>query len=165
MSIRITDPELIARLERRQVGGAMRAKAQAAIPSKPTPEPHQKAQERKSDQIRVDDRLKPSTALIEAAVRACPETRGKFRSKLEGRFAARLEALQATGEICRWWYEPATFRLPGGHWYTPDFVLERPDGTLEWVETKGYLWRHDALRIDAFRDVFKGLNYRVEGKC
>jgi len=108
----------------------------------------------------VDDRLQISALAVETAVRLRPVVLpAKYHSCLEARYAQYLTLRQACGELIRWWYEPATFRIPGGHWYTPDFVLELPDGSLEWHETKGYLWKHDALKIDAFREIWRGLLY------
>jgi len=115
-----------------------------------------------ADQIKADDRLGISTEAIEAAVRGMPtQTAPKFRSKLEGRYAQQLLARVSCGEVTRWWYEPVSLRLPGGHWYTPDFAVELADGRLEWIETKGYLWKVDALKIDVFRETWRGLDYHV----
>ena len=169
MSIRVTDPAEIARLEARIVGrkSPTRPAQPPSLPetrSKPRL-PQAEAPARRADPIRVDDRLGISPESVEAAVRRiAPTLEPRFRSKLEARFALQLKCRCACGELARWWYEPVTFRLPGGHWYTPDFVLELPDGRLEWVETKGYLWKHDALKIDAFREIWRGLAYRIEKK-
>ena len=54
-----------------------------------------------------------------------------------------LEALRRTGQIAAWWYEKWTWKLADDCRYTPDFVLQRPDGSLEVEEIKGF-FRDDA---------------------
>ena len=64
-------------------------------------------------------------------------------NKTERARAIELEAMKRTGLIVAWWYEQWTFKLADDLRYTPDFVVQKPDGTLEVEETKGY-WRDDA---------------------
>lgn len=45
-----------------------------------------------------------------------------YRSKLEARFAARLEAVKTFHGITDWWYQPCTLRLANGARYRPDFL-------------------------------------------
>jgi hypothetical protein len=42
-----------------------------------------------------------------------------FKSTLEARWALLFDALGL-----KWWYEPETFKLPGGVVYTPDFAID-----------------------------------------
>lgn len=54
-----------------------------------------------------------------------------------------LEAMKRAGQIVAWWYEKWTFKLADDLRYTPDFVIQKHDGTLEVEEVKGF-WRDDA---------------------
>ena len=62
-----------------------------------------------------------------------------YDSKLEARYHQYISCLLFTRTIRRAWYHPVTFLLPGGVKYTPDFLLEMPDGALELHECKGSL--------------------------
>lgn len=54
-----------------------------------------------------------------------------------------LEAMKRAGQIVTWWFERWTFKLADDVRYTPDFVIQKPDGSLEVEEVKGF-WREDA---------------------
>ena len=72
----------------------------------------------------------------------------------EKRRAVELEAARRTGQIAAWWFEQWTFKLADDCRFTPDFVLQRPDGSLEVEEIKGH-WRDDALvKIKVFVEAF-----------
>ena len=64
---------------------------------------------------------------------------------LETKYALYLEQNLAAGEILRWDFEPAKFRLAKRTWYTPDFRVIDAEGLLEYHEVKG-IWE-DAARI------------------
>lgn len=64
-------------------------------------------------------------------------------NKAEARYAEMLRIRQLAGEILRWWFEGWKFKLADKTYYTPDFVVQLPDGTLEIHETKGF-WEDDA---------------------
>lgn len=66
-----------------------------------------------------------------------------YRSALERDYADVLAARQRVGEVVTWRYEALTLRLASGIRYTPDFVVELPDGGIELHEVKGW-WREDA---------------------
>jgi hypothetical protein len=73
---------------------------------------------------------------------------------LEAAYAEHLTARQLRGEILFWMFEGLSFRLADGPYYTPDFVVQLPDGTIELHETKG-TWREAArLRIKIAADRF-----------
>lgn len=60
-----------------------------------------------------------------------------YRSKLEARYAQHLKALEFSGSIAFWHYEPMNFRLPGEkNFYKPDFLIVAGDG-ITFVDTKG----------------------------
>lgn len=60
-----------------------------------------------------------------------------YRSKLEARYAQHLKALEFSGSIAFWHYEPMNFRLPGEkNFYKPDFLIVAGNG-ITFVDTKG----------------------------
>lgn len=74
--------------------------------------------------------------------------RGSFHksgqmNKLEAAYAARLESLKLAGEIADYRFECVKFKLADKTFYTPDFMVLRPDGTFELHEVKGF-WEDDA---------------------
>lgn len=60
-----------------------------------------------------------------------------YASKAEARYADRLRLLQASGEVVMF-LEQTTLRLPGGTRYVVDFVVFHQDGTIRWIDVKGY---------------------------
>jgi hypothetical protein len=90
----------------------------------------------------------------------------------EKRRAVELEAMRRAGELAWWCYEGLKLRLAANTFYTPDFFLQRSDGTLEVEETKGH-WEDDArvkikvaARLYPFRfralQPMKGGGWKVE---
>lgn len=73
------------------------------------------------------------------------------RSAWEANYARFLNWLMAVGEVAAWAYEPRTFEFPvkrGNRTYTPDFMVTRPDGHIEWHEVKGWM---DAASLTKLR--------------
>ena len=66
----------------------------------------------------------------------------KSMTKLEGRYANKLDLLKHAGEIVDWRFEPLNFRLAKRTWYKPDFLLIYLD-RFEVHEVKGH-WEDDA---------------------
>lgn len=64
-------------------------------------------------------------------------------NKTEAAYAARLEAMKAAGEISDYRFECVKLRLADKTFYTPDFMVLRPDGAFEMHEVKGF-WEDDA---------------------
>jgi hypothetical protein len=71
--------------------------------------------------------------------------RGKFRTgrrqpgemnATERAYADVLTARVLAGELLAWDYEPLTFKLARSCRYTPDFIVQLPDGTIEAHEVK-----------------------------
>ena len=62
---------------------------------------------------------------------------------LEKKYAAHLELRRATGEIRDWKFEPLKLKLAPATFWTPDFAVKMPDGTVQLHETKGH-WEDDA---------------------
>ena len=72
-------------------------------------------------------------------------------NKLEANYAMGLEAQKRAGKITLWRYERLTLKLADDTRYTPDFYVLYPDGTVQLIETKGFM-RDDArvkLRVAA----------------
>lgn len=66
-----------------------------------------------------------------------------FRSSWEANYARYLNMLRRAGEITRWEYEAETFWFEkirrGVRSFTPDFKITRPDGSVYFVEVKGWM--------------------------
>ncbi len=59
------------------------------------------------------------------------------RNKTEARYEAHLEIQKRAGHILAYAFEPEKFRLADNTFYTPDFRVMLPDGTVEFHEVKG----------------------------
>ena len=57
-------------------------------------------------------------------------------NKIEAAYAELLELRRLGGEIQKWRYEGIKLRLAHNTWYTPDFVVEMSDDTVECHEVK-----------------------------
>jgi hypothetical protein len=73
---------------------------------------------------------------------AKPAADGK--NKLERRYGDHLEILRRAGEVYEYAFEPEKFRLADRTFYTPDYRVLMPDGTVEFHEVKGGFWEDDA---------------------
>ena len=63
----------------------------------------------------------------------------KASDKWNYAYAQYLEQEKQDGRIIFWWYEPASFWLPGKVRYKPDFLIWRHIfGRLEYIEVKGW---------------------------
>lgn len=86
------------------------------------------------------------TDVVETVRRVIPGPR--YRSKLEGAFAAKLELERRTGLLSFVAYEPLSFILPGErNRYKPDFLVAVADademGGLTFLEVKGWSRSND----------------------
>ncbi|MCB0176527.1 MAG: hypothetical protein KDJ97_38870 [Anaerolineae bacterium] len=82
-------------------------------------------------------------------------------NKLESEYAQRLEALKACGEIIWWSFESVKLRLADNTFYTPDFFVQRVDGSFEVHETKGFM-RDDAnVKLKVANEFFPWTFYLV----
>ena len=79
---------------------------------------------------------------LAVAYRTVPQL---WMNKIEAAYAAHLECCKSAGEIRRYEFEGMKFRLAEGAYYTPDFIVRRPNDTLECHEVKGF-WR-EAARV------------------
>jgi len=57
---------------------------------------------------------------------------------LERDYSEVLEGKKLKGEIAGWWFEPMKLVLADRCTYSPDFLVQKPDGLLEFHETKGF---------------------------
>lgn len=64
-------------------------------------------------------------------------------NKTEQAYADYLIQLQALGGLLWHKFEGLKFRLANNTFYTPDFIVMRPDGQIEAHEVKGF-WQDDA---------------------
>lgn len=81
-----------------------------------------------------------------------------FRSSWEANWARFLNWQQKQGLIKSWDYECKTFEFTtvkrGCRFYTPDFRIELPDGTHEWIEVKGWNDPKSKTRAKRFAKYF-----------
>jgi len=74
-----------------------------------------------------------------------------FRSRWEANYARFLAMLQRQRGIVSWEFEPVTFSFEdtthGIRSYTPDFRIVRPDGSVYFVEIKGWMDRKSAIQF------------------
>lgn len=64
-------------------------------------------------------------------------------NKTEAAYSEVLEAMKGLGRIEWYAFEGIKLRLADRTFYTPDFFIMAPDGTLECREVKGF-WEDDA---------------------
>lgn len=81
----------------------------------------------------------PHNVMARGRTRHTPGT----MNKTEAAYAAKLEERKTAGEIVGFWFEAVTFKLAKDTRYTPDFLVQLADGTLEAHEVKGF-WEDDA---------------------
>lgn len=77
-----------------------------------------------------------------------------FRSRWEANWARYLNWLQKHKNITGWDFEPDTFEFPvkrGARFYTPDFKLTYPDGTVLYHEVKGWMDPKSATKLKRMR--------------
>ena len=80
---------------------------------------------------------------------------------LESRYAKHLDWQIREGQIAAYWFEQFKVRLADLTWYTPDFLVQMPDGTLEWRETKGWM-RDDAnIKVKVTSELYWQFPIRV----
>ena len=81
-------------------------------------------------------------------------------NKLEARYAEHLSVRQAAGEILAYWYEGVTLCLTysrngvAGQRYTPDFMVQLPDGTIELHEVKGFMDEKNINKVKVAADKY-----------
>ncbi len=84
----------------------------------------------------------------------------------EAKYAADLEARKRAGEVEDYWFEAVTLKIADACRYTPDFLVQLPDGTIEAHEVKGF-WQDDArvkikVAAEKFPFVFRAFRPRAK---
>lgn len=91
----------------------------------------------------------PSEAVNVSPVATVPQPKRYKQgvmNRTEGEYAQKfLDPRLVVKEIKGYWFEKLTLRLGYRTSYTPDFFVERTDGTFEFHEIKGGFMRDDAL--------------------
>jgi len=82
----------------------------------------------------------------------------KFKSKLEEKF---WDELRICFNQCVVEYESESVPYVLARRYRPDFVIERPDGSKTYIETKGYLRPTDRTKMVAVKRDNPGLDIRI----
>jgi len=87
-------------------------------------------------------------------------------NKTEQAYGEKLEHMKRSGEIEWYKFEGIKLRLANRTFYTPDFFVMLPDGTLEVHEVKGF-WEDDArvkIKVAAEMYPFKFIAIKVRAK-
>ena len=87
------------------------------------------------------------------------------RSRWEANYARYLNWLIEQEEIQSWEYEPDTFEFEeikrGVRFYTPDFKITNPDGSVEYHEIKGYMDDKSRVKLKRMGKYFPGIKIVV----
>jgi hypothetical protein len=90
-----------------------------------------------------------------------------WRSAAEAERARKLEFRRRAGEILAWEKAPRFDLVINGKkcgWYTPDFLVTRPDGTRYLLEVKGHAVREFTFRTNVFRALYPEWELLVIGE-
>jgi len=87
--------------------------------------------------------------------RATPVTQGgrRYDSKKEARYAADLKLRKQAGDVVGW-LEQVPFHLPGGITYRVDFLEFRADGSVAFVDVKGYETKEFRMKMRLLREAY-----------
>ena len=84
-----------------------------------------------------------------------PRRRAGEMNKLEARYDREIiQPRIIAGEYQESWFEEWKFRIADKTWYTPDFVVMLPDGTLEIHECKGFMQDDANVKLKAVAEKF-----------
>lgn len=77
-------------------------------------------------------------------------------NKLEKRYAAHLDQRLNAGKIVGWWFEPMRLKYGSDQkaTYLPDFAILYPDGSLYFVDTKGFIDPKSVVKAKACADKY-----------
>ncbi len=122
---------------------------------------------RNGNPYRAPERPKASW---KAAWREIGGKRCFFRSAWEANYARYLQLLKAAGNISDWLHEPETFWFKGIKRgcvsYLPDFKVDRPDGSIEYHEVKGWMDDRSKTKIARMAKYFPEVRLIVvDGKA
>ena len=74
-------------------------------------------------------------------------------NKTEAAYAGTLEVRKAAGELIGYWYEAVTFKLAKDTRYTPDFLVQLADGTLEANEVRAARESAEDCTVESVEDL------------
>lgn len=92
----------------------------------------------------------PHNVMARGRTRRTPGT----MNKTEARYADTLTLRKNAGEIEAFWYEAITFKLAPDTRYTPDFMVQLTDGTIELHEVKGFFEDHAKVKVKVAAAMF-----------
>lgn len=82
----------------------------------------------------------------------------RFKSKFEAAFAKSLDARGVA-----WEYEPdVLYFQPPRAAYTPDFKITSTDGTVEYIETKGFFSSEDRTKMRCIKEQHPDVNIKMK---
>jgi hypothetical protein len=91
-----------------------------------------------------------------------------FRSKWEYNYGCFLEFLKQNKQILEWEHEPDTFWFEdikrGTKSYLPDYRVKHLNGSIEYVEVKGYMDSKSATKLKRMGIYFPDVKLRLVGK-
>lgn len=118
---------------------------------------------RKSDQSQIHTQIKEKR--FRSGWLELGSKRVYFRSQWEANYGCFLEWKKLKGLIKQWDHEPKTFWFEGIKRgcvsYLPDFRVENNDGSIDWIEVKGYMDSKSKTKIARFRKYFPEENLLV----
>jgi hypothetical protein len=92
-----------------------------------------------------------------------------FRSSWEANVARWLKWRHERNEILLWEFEPQSFTFSGVSrgvvYYLPDFRVTYPDGSVEYLEVKGYETSKDRTKWSRMRKHYPNVKLRIIGKA
>lgn len=100
--------------------------------------PYVQAYYKKKKAEEAANRLLHHSANPKARLQAKGRMKEGKLNKTEQRYQKYLNAEKEAGRVSEFWFESMKFKIASNAcWYTPDFMVLRPDGTLELHEVKG----------------------------
>lgn len=80
----------------------------------------------------------PLKAINAKRARTRARTKSGEMNKTERLYADHLDDYRLRGVIVAYWFQAVTLKLGFDTRYTPDFLIQMPDGSLELHDTKGW---------------------------
>lgn len=79
----------------------------------------------------------------------------------ESAYASHLGLLQLAGEVAAFDFEPLKLRLADKTYYTIDFLVQLPDGSLEAHEVKGHMEDDAAVKVKVAQEKAPWLRFFI----
>ncbi|MCA1593065.1 MAG: DUF1064 domain-containing protein [Acidobacteria bacterium] len=88
-----------------------------------------------------------------------------YASRLEADYASHLDMLKKIGEVAEWYpQQPRLDLVVNGvkvGYYTPDFEIHSPDGSVVLVDTKGFVPQGWPFRLKVIRACHPNVDLRI----